>query len=370
MQRRQRHLARAHEVQVVVGEAVDLLLGVGQEAGAVERLLAHEHGRDHRLEAVAAQHLERPADERQLEQHEVALEVGEARARDARAPPPCRSTRPRGRGGRAACSIRRGSPTSRSVSSASAAVGSGGLGSEASAASSAASTAASSSRQRLDAARDLLHLGDRGGGVLARLLGLRDPLRGLVLARAQRPRPPAAAHAGARRAPAPRRAARPSRRRAAPAPPVPPRGPGGSPSGRARAAPQPAPAGCRPPACPSSSRRSARPPRPPCRPRCSAASGRRRSRRCGSRRGPASYVLLALVEVRAVLVLALVGVDRRSPGRPSTSSEWQPRAALRGRSPRRRTPGSFSATSMLLRPQATSGGGDEREARGAAGGGA
>ena len=80
MQRGERDLGRADEVEVVVGQPVDLLLGVGQEAGAVQRLLAHEHRRDDRLEAVAAQLLQRPAHERELEHHEVALQVGEARA--------------------------------------------------------------------------------------------------------------------------------------------------------------------------------------------------------------------------------------------------------------------------------------------------
>ncbi len=41
-----------------------------------------EHGRDDRLEAVPAQLLQHPAHERELEEDEVALEVGEARARD------------------------------------------------------------------------------------------------------------------------------------------------------------------------------------------------------------------------------------------------------------------------------------------------
>ncbi len=36
-----------------VGKLVDLLLGVGQHAGAEERALAYEHRRDHRLEALA-----------------------------------------------------------------------------------------------------------------------------------------------------------------------------------------------------------------------------------------------------------------------------------------------------------------------------
>jgi len=64
---------------------VDLLLGVGQEAGAVQRLLAHEDGRDHRLEALLAEQVQRPRDERELQARNVAAQVGEARARQARA---------------------------------------------------------------------------------------------------------------------------------------------------------------------------------------------------------------------------------------------------------------------------------------------
>ena len=84
MQRRQRHLGGADQVEVVLGQAVDLLLGVGQEAGPVQRLLADEHRRDHRLEPLRPELLERVAHERQLEQHEVAAQVGEARARQPR----------------------------------------------------------------------------------------------------------------------------------------------------------------------------------------------------------------------------------------------------------------------------------------------
>ncbi len=85
MDRRQRDLGGADQVQVVLGHAVDLLLGVGQEAGAEQRLLAHEHGREHRLEAVAGQHLHRPAHERELEHHERPAQVDEARSRQLRA---------------------------------------------------------------------------------------------------------------------------------------------------------------------------------------------------------------------------------------------------------------------------------------------
>ena len=49
---------------------------------------------------VPAQLLERLAHERELEQHEVALEVGEARARRAARRAPCRSAARRARGGR------------------------------------------------------------------------------------------------------------------------------------------------------------------------------------------------------------------------------------------------------------------------------
>ena len=172
VQRRQRDLARARQVERVVGQPVDLLLGVGQEARAEQRLLAHEHGRDHGLEPVLAEQLERPAHERELEQHEVALEVGEARARHARA-----RLHVDQRAGELQVVARRtssASPTSRSVVSSSAAVGSGGLGSDASAVSSSASIALELLAERLHATRDLLHLGDRGARVLAGLLGARD----------------------------------------------------------------------------------------------------------------------------------------------------------------------------------------------------
>ena len=84
VQRRQRDLRGADQVQLVLGNAVDLLLGVGKHAGAEERLLAHEHRRDHRREAPLLEQRQRPLHQRELEPHERALEVGEARARHAR----------------------------------------------------------------------------------------------------------------------------------------------------------------------------------------------------------------------------------------------------------------------------------------------
>ena len=80
MERGQRHLGGADQIQVVVGQPVDLLLGVGQHAGADQRALAHEHRRDHRLEALLDQLGQRVLDERELEQHQPAAQVGEARA--------------------------------------------------------------------------------------------------------------------------------------------------------------------------------------------------------------------------------------------------------------------------------------------------
>ena len=83
MQRRQRDLRRAGEVQVVVGQAVDLLLGVGKQAGPVQGLLADQHRWDHRLKALGAQLFEREVDERELEHHEIALQVCESGPRRA-----------------------------------------------------------------------------------------------------------------------------------------------------------------------------------------------------------------------------------------------------------------------------------------------
>ena len=85
MQGGQRDLGGPDEVEVVVGHTVDLLLGVGEEAGPEHRLLAHEHGRDDRLEPVRAEPLDGEAHERELEQDQRPAQVGEARARHARA---------------------------------------------------------------------------------------------------------------------------------------------------------------------------------------------------------------------------------------------------------------------------------------------
>ena len=79
VQRCERHLGGPDEIQIVVLEPVDLLLGVGQEPGAVERALAHEDGRDHGLEARRAERLQRVADERELQEDELSAQVREPR---------------------------------------------------------------------------------------------------------------------------------------------------------------------------------------------------------------------------------------------------------------------------------------------------
>ena len=81
MERRQRDLRGADQEQLVAGDLVDHLPLAGEEAGAEQRALANEHRRDHRNEPLAAEQLDREAHQRQLDHHQVAQQVGEARAR-------------------------------------------------------------------------------------------------------------------------------------------------------------------------------------------------------------------------------------------------------------------------------------------------
>ena len=84
MKGRERDLGGADQEEVVLRDLVDLVAVAGQEAGPVEGLFADQDRRDHRLVALAADKVERVADQRQLDQDEVALEVGEPRAGDPR----------------------------------------------------------------------------------------------------------------------------------------------------------------------------------------------------------------------------------------------------------------------------------------------
>ena len=62
MKRGKRHLRGPNQVELIVGQTVDLLLRVGQKAGAVQGPLAHQHRRHDRLEALGLDPLERVAD--------------------------------------------------------------------------------------------------------------------------------------------------------------------------------------------------------------------------------------------------------------------------------------------------------------------
>ena len=91
--RRERHLRRADEVELVALDPVDVHLVGREEAGAVHRFLAYEHRRQHRREAASDQPVEREPVERELEQRDVA----DAVRRTARRTP---SPRARGRSSR------------------------------------------------------------------------------------------------------------------------------------------------------------------------------------------------------------------------------------------------------------------------------
>ena len=84
MQPGERDLGGAREVELVGLERVDVRPVGREEAGAVHRLLAHEHGRQHRREPVRNRAVEREAVERQREERGVADQEAEARARQAR----------------------------------------------------------------------------------------------------------------------------------------------------------------------------------------------------------------------------------------------------------------------------------------------
>ena len=199
-----------------LGQVVDLLLGVGQEAGAVERLLADEHRRDDRLEAVAAQLVQRPLDQRELQQDEVAAQVGEARAAEPRAAlhvdplaGQLEVVAGRGEGGPVADLADDGVLGRR--------VGVGQVGQQRRAPPAAsASTLAQLGVERLGAGRDLLHLRDRLAGVLAGLLGARRSRPTRRSGARAGPRARAGSRGGGRRArgPRPRAAAASPPRRA------------------------------------------------------------------------------------------------------------------------------------------------------------
>ena len=92
MQPRQRDLGGAGEEQLVLGDLVDLVAVAGQEPGPLQRLLADQHRRHHRL---------------------VALGRGRARSRSGPGPARAAPGRP---SGRRSASRRGGRPASMSIS--------------------------------------------------------------------------------------------------------------------------------------------------------------------------------------------------------------------------------------------------------------
>ena len=84
MQARERDLGRAREVEVVRGQLVDVRLVGRERARPDERLLPHEDGREHRLEALGREPVEPEAIEGEGEPSRVADPVAEARARHPR----------------------------------------------------------------------------------------------------------------------------------------------------------------------------------------------------------------------------------------------------------------------------------------------
>ena len=84
------------------GDAVDLRLVAGQEAGADERLAAHQHGRVDRDEALGAERVDGEPRDRHPQHGDVAHQVARTASRTCARRAPCRSTGRRWRGGRAA----------------------------------------------------------------------------------------------------------------------------------------------------------------------------------------------------------------------------------------------------------------------------
>ena len=82
MVRRQRHLGGADQVEVVVGQVVDVLRGLAEEAGALHRGRLDQRRRDHQRQPVGRRGADRQVEQRQLQLGALAGEEVEPRARD------------------------------------------------------------------------------------------------------------------------------------------------------------------------------------------------------------------------------------------------------------------------------------------------
>ena len=86
VQRGERHLRCADEVELVLVGPVDVHLVGRQEPGAEHRLLAHEHGRDDRCEPPVRERVHRVTHQGELHEDDVAEQIDEARPARASAP--------------------------------------------------------------------------------------------------------------------------------------------------------------------------------------------------------------------------------------------------------------------------------------------
>ena len=100
--RDQRHLGRAHEIEPVFLDRVVVALVGREEARAVHRLLAHQHGRQHGREALLDEPVERKPVQRERD-------AARCRRRGSRSAQPETAPRAPGRSGRPPCA-RAGSP--------------------------------------------------------------------------------------------------------------------------------------------------------------------------------------------------------------------------------------------------------------------
>ena len=79
VQRRERNLTRAHQIEIVVGGLIDLLLVRRKEPCCLHRVAAHQHGGNDGREALGDDAARHPLHERELEQRALAHQVREAR---------------------------------------------------------------------------------------------------------------------------------------------------------------------------------------------------------------------------------------------------------------------------------------------------
>ncbi len=126
VQRRERHLGRPGEVQLVLRHPVQLLLGVGEHPGAEQGALAHQDGRHHRREPALLEDATAPTAPGPAPAARAAPSGTRSAIRTRARPARGRGRRPRARRGSGPSSP--ASPTSRITSSSSGALGSSRFG--------------------------------------------------------------------------------------------------------------------------------------------------------------------------------------------------------------------------------------------------